>query len=73
MLMEGLPVSDIKVLSCNATDLLGSYGDGEEIHIDPNFIRAWWPITRREIDPEKQKKRIDKMMKTKKERGLIKS
>jgi len=73
ILMEGLPVTDVKVLSSNATELLASYGDGEEIHIDPVFVRAWWAITRKEIDPEKVKERARKMIATKKEKGLIRS
>ena len=73
ILMEGLPVTDVKVLSSNATELLASYGDGEEIHIDPMFVRAWWVITRKEIDPEKTKERTRKMIATKKEKGLIRS
>jgi hypothetical protein len=73
ILMEGLPVADIKVLSSNATELLGSYDDGEEVHIDPTFIRAWWASSRKATDPEKAKERARKMIETKKKRGLIRS
>ena len=71
ILMEGLPVTDVKVTAVSATEILAVYDDEEETHIDPAYIRAWWPLSRKEVDHEKAKAAAQKALKTKKERGMI--
>jgi len=72
ILIPGLPVYEVKVTATEPTETVAIYQNDEEIHIDTEAIKAWWPVNRKERDPEKTKEAVKKATQTKKDRGLIK-
>jgi hypothetical protein len=55
LLMEGISVQEVKILKIVEGELVCKYHDDEEVHIDQNFLRAWWPDKKRNMQSERAK------------------
>ena len=61
ILLEGIPVAEIKVTSITTDEIIGEYSDGEEIHCSHEHLRAWWygkAIVERKPLSEEQKRKM---------------
>ena len=57
ILLQGIPVVELKVKTVTDDEVIGVYGDGEEIHINQSAIVAYWPDQAKDM---KARKRADK-------------
>ena len=48
ILLAGIATQEVKIKRILTDEIIAEYIDKEEVHIDPNYIRAWWPDPRRD-------------------------
>jgi len=48
LLMEGIAVQEVKIVKITDEETICTYGDEEEVHINNEFLRAWWPDPKRD-------------------------
>ena len=65
ILMADVAVQEVKIKKILQDEIIAEYGDEEEVHIDPEYIRAWWPDPRRDTSAKNAKARAAKMIATK--------
>ena len=63
ILVQGLPVMEIKVSKISDDEIIGEYNDGEEVHVSHNAVRVWWipkrqPLTKEQIEKRKRSKML---------------
>lgn len=56
ILVPGITTIEIKITSITEDEVVGTYADGEECHVNHRAINVWWPATRREISEETKAK-----------------
>lgn len=56
LLVPGIPATDIKITKATDEQIVGTYDDGEEIHVSRYALVAWWESSRREMRPETKEK-----------------
>lgn len=54
ILLQGIPVIEIKVKSVTDDEILGDYGDGEEVWINNAMILAYWPDKAKDLQARKR-------------------
>ena len=60
ILMADVSVQEVKIKNILDDEIIAEYGDEEEVHIDPNYIRAWWPDPKRDTAAKNAKARAKK-------------
>ena len=49
ILLAGIATQEVKIKRILQDEIIAEYTDKEEVHIDPEYIRAWWPDPKRDI------------------------
>jgi hypothetical protein len=52
-LLQGIPACEVKVRHVLADEIVATYQDDAEVHINPVMLVAWWPDTGRELRHER--------------------
>ena len=42
LLLSGISSMELKISKITSDEIIGEYEDGEEIHVDPEGLRAYW-------------------------------
>ena len=67
ILLQGIPVTEIKITEVNGEEVVGEYGDGAAIHINQSMIIAYWPDEARELKVRAARERAARKKKGKEE------
>ena len=54
ILLAGIPAIEVKVVSATDDEIVATYSDGEEVHISPGHVAAWW-YDKKSHAPKKKK------------------
>jgi hypothetical protein len=54
-LLQGIPACEVKVRHVLADEIVATYQDDAEVHINPVMLVAWWPDPKRESKSTKLK------------------
>ena len=54
ILLQGIPVVEIKVKGITDDKIIGEYGDGEEVHINQSAVLAYWPDQAKDLKARKR-------------------
>jgi hypothetical protein len=65
LLLQNIPAAEIKVTKVSDDEIVGIYSDGEEIHINPAMLVAYWPDPKRDNAAKSYAKAVAKRAKIK--------
>ena len=60
ILLEGIAVQELKIQKVLPDEIIAEYADKVEVHIEPGYVRAWWPDPKRDISAVNARKAASK-------------
>ena len=60
ILIEGVSVQEVKIKKILSDEIIAEYSDAAEVHIEPEYVRAWWPDPKRDISAVNARKAASK-------------
>lgn len=66
ILLQNIPTLNVKVSKVDTEEIIAAHDDSEEVHINQNFVMAWWYSTRKEVSEETKAKMLASRARSKK-------